>query len=73
MDEWGAGEEVSGEAIEDVEESVAIGLEQEFARLAVEVGIDQHGGLGGVPVIGVVRGHLVIPEELSRFGIEGED
>src|ERR1019366_6193922 len=53
-----------------VEGSVAVPLEHELARLAMELRIHQHRCFGGVPVVEVVRRELVVPFQLPRGGVE---
>src|SRR5207248_8978767 len=60
-------------AIEHVEKSVAPGVEQELARLALPFAIDQRERLLRVPIPDIVRGDLKIPFELAGFGVKGED
>ena len=60
-------------AVEDVEEAVAIGVQHQFARLALPGRVHQHGGLGGIPIPQIVRGELVMPLELAGFAVERQD
>jgi len=69
LDERSAEEEFAVCAIEDVEETVAVGLEEELARLALEYFIDQHKWLGGVPIPEVVGGELEVPFDLAGLGV----
>ena len=72
--EEGLGEEqLAVGPVEDVEEAVAIGMEQKFGRLAVVSGVDQDVGFGGVAIVQVVRRELVVPLEVAGLGIERED
>ena len=65
--------QLSVRAIEHVEESVAIGLDHQLARLTLPVGVDQHRRFRGVPIPKIVRRELVIPLELSGLGVESQD
>ena len=52
--------------IEDVEEAIAVREEQELARSAAEVRIDQDGDLRGVDIVHVVRRELKMPRQRAR-------
>src|SRR5581483_1345592 len=73
LDEGLGDQDFAGEAVEDVEEAVAIALQEELAGLAAEVGVDKDGRFGGIPIVEVVRGELVIPLELAGGGVERDD
>ena len=64
---------LAGDAIEQKEVTVAAGLRDEFAGLAVDDAIDQNGRLHGIPVMRVMRGGLEIPGHLAGVRIEGDD
>ena len=53
--------------IQDVEESIAIALHQQFSGPAPEHFVDQQQRLLRVPVVGVVRRELEVPLEHSRL------
>ena len=59
-------------AIEHIEESVAIRLDQQFAVLPAIAAIHDHRRLSGIPVIEIVRSELVMPFQFSCGGIKGE-
>ena len=60
-------------AIEHIEETVAIGVEEKFARFAVEIGVEEDGDFGGVPIVEIEGSELEIPLEFAGVGIEGDD
>ena len=66
-------EKFSVGAIEDVEEAVAIGVKEKFARLAVEIGVQEDGDFGGVPIVEIERSELEIPLEFAGVRVEGDD
>src|SRR6266851_6301871 len=57
-------------AIEHEEITVARGLSQQLARLAVNLGIEQDGGLGVVPVVRIVGRSLEVPNQFAGVRIE---
>ena len=57
----------------DVEEPVAIGLQQQLARPSLPLRIHQHRRLRGVPVPQIVRRELVVPLQLAGLGIQRQD
>src|SRR5579871_2461556 len=67
------GEEFAGLAIEHIKEAVAIGPQQQLARPAAKVGIDQDRHLRRVPIVQVMGRELEVPFEFSGIGIEGND
>ena len=60
-------------AIEHVEETVAVRVQEQLAGLPVPVRIDEHGRLLRIPVPEVVRRVLEVPLEPSSRGIQRED
>src|SRR6185436_11491455 len=60
-------------AVEHIEKTIAIGLQQKLARLALPLGIDEHGRLLRVPVVNIVRRELEIPPELSCLRLQRKD
>ena len=72
-DKGNGGEKLSVGAIEDVKKSVTIRLEQQFSRLALINGIDEHGSFGGVIVVEIVGRELKIPFHLAGVGVDRED
>ena len=60
-------------AIEHVEEPVAIRLQHELSRPALEHRVDEDGRLLRVPVPQIMRGELIMPAQLSRPGLEREE
>ncbi len=59
-------------AIEHVEEAVAIGLQQQLARLPLERRIHQNERLFGIPVPQIVGRELEMPAELAGLRIQRE-
>ncbi len=66
-------EKFSVGAIEHVEEAVAIGVEEKFARFTVEIDVEKDGDFGGVPIVEIEWSELEIPLEFAGVRIEGED
>ena len=66
-------EKLSVGAVEHVEESVAVRMEQQLALAALPWSVDHDRGFGGVPVPEIVGSELVVPLELSGLAIERED
>ena len=62
--------ELSGHAIEHVEEPVAVGPQHQLARPALPLHVDEHRNLRGVPVVLVAGRELVVPLQFSRVGVE---
>ena len=60
-------------AIEQHVVAVAVRLRDELARTAVDHAVDEHRRLRGVPVVRVVRRHLVAPHHLAGVRIERDD
>ena len=60
-------------AIEQEEMSVATRLRDELARTSVDDAVDQHGRLRGVPLVCVVRRHLIGPHHLAGVGVQRHD
>ena len=61
---------LAGDAIEHVEEAVAVGLQQELARLPLPLRVHQHERLLRVVVVHVVRRELEVPLALPGLGVE---
>src|SRR5262249_15058019 len=68
-----AQEELSVRAIEDVEEPIAIGLQQRFAGLPLPLRIYKYRGFLRIPIVDIVRRELEIPLEFAGFGFEREN
>ena len=64
---------LSVRAIEHIEETVAIRLQQQLSRLTLEHRVDEYRGLLRIPVPQVMRSELIVPSEFPRFGVERED
>ena len=64
VDERLGDDHLAGDAIERVEEPVAVGEHHDLARLAVDRQVGEHRHLGRVPVVHVVRRELVVPRSL---------
>ena len=62
-----------GDAIDRVEEPVAVGEHHDLARLPVDGELSKHGHLRRIPVVDVVRRELVVPLQLAGVGIERDD
>ena len=60
-------------AIEYVEETVAVGLKQEFSGLALPVRVDQRRRFLRVPVPDVVGRELEMPFQFARLGVQRHD
>src|SRR5262249_55505303 len=73
LQEWFAQEKLSVRAIEDVEEPIAIGLQQQLASLPLPLRIDEYGGLLRIPIVDIVRCELKIPLELAGPGFERQN
>src|SRR5439155_18626296 len=65
--------ELTGGAVEYVEHATAVRPQHHFAGAAVEFDVGENGNLGRIPIEFVVRRELVMPFELSRVGIDGDD
>jgi hypothetical protein len=65
-----AGDEFPSGAIEDVVEGIAIGHGDQFARGIADVGFEEHGHVGGIPIVRVVGGELEVPLEFAGVAIE---
>ena len=61
------------DSIQQEKMPVAVGLRDELSRAAVDHAVNQHRRLRGVPIMRVVRRHLVVPHDLPGIGIEGDD
>src|SRR5207245_5126789 len=64
-------DQLAGLAVQDVEESVAVGLEQRRDLLTVDLDVGQHVFVDAVVVPGVVRRRLVVPRELAGVRVDG--
>ena len=67
-----AHQELAADAVEDIEEAVAVGPEHHFARLSLPVDVGEHRDLHGVPIELVVGRELVVPFQLAGVGVEGD-
>ena len=63
-------EELSGLPVQDVVETVAIGLDQQLSGLALHFEVQEHRNLVGVPVVDVVRRELEVPLHLAGVGVQ---
>ena len=70
---FSAQQELSVGAVEDIEEPVAIGVQQEFAGFSSILRVDQHRRLGRIPVVDIVRRELIVPFQLSGIGIQSQN
>ena len=73
LDEGFGQQELARQPVEDIEEAVAIAVEQELARPAAKLDVDEHRRLGRVPVVQVVRRELEMPLQFARVRVERED
>ena len=62
-----------GHAIEQVVKAVAVGVGDEFARFAGDVGIKKNRHVAGVPIMRVVWRRLKVPHQLPGVRIERDD
>ena len=60
-----------GEAVECIEESVAVGKHHDLPRLAVHRQVSEHRHLSRIPVVYVVWRELIVPAKLTGIRIEG--
>ena len=60
-------------AIEDVEEPVSIGMQQEFPILPAKFGVHQNDGRVRIPIVRIVRSELVVPFQFAGGRIERQD
>ena len=67
---FSASSRLAVDAIENIEESVAVGMQQEFSILSAELRIDENVGLVRIPIVSIVRSELVIPLQFAGRGIE---
>ena len=70
LDERPPRQQLAVGAVERVVEAVAVGEEQRLLAHAVDRRLGQHRHLRGIPVVGVVRGELVVPLEHAGVGVE---
>ena len=73
LDERLRDDHLSGDAIDRVEEAVAVREHHDLARLAVDRQIAEHRHLRRVPVVDVVRGELVVPLQLAGVRVERDE
>src|SRR5882724_12260334 len=73
FNERSSGEMLAVRAVKQEIKSVAAGLREEFARLALEFGVEKNGRLHGVPIVNVMRRRLEMPDEFAGVGIERDD
>src|SRR6185503_5660267 len=66
-------EQLAVGAIEHIEKSVAVGLQQQLSRLTLPQRIHQGGRFGGIPIPYIVRRELKIPFELPGLSVQGYD
>ena len=59
--------------IEDIEEPVAVRLQQDLPLLSAIARIDGHDRLHRVPVVEIVRRELVVPSPHAGLGVESDD
>ena len=70
FDEFCRDQRFASHAIPHEEFAVARGLRDELARLAIDRGIENHGRLSGIPVVGIVRRGLEVPRHFAGIGIQ---
>ena len=68
-----AGDELAGDAIDHVIESVLVRLHDHFARLALDGDVGQHQLLNAVEVPFIAWDHLEVPCEFAGVGIHRKD
>jgi hypothetical protein len=61
LDERLGDDHFAGDAIDGVEEAVAVGEHHDLARLAVDRQLAEHRHLRRIPVVHVVRRELIVP------------
>src|SRR5207302_8025504 len=73
VDQFRAAQKLARGSIENIEESVAIGMQYHLAHLAAELHVDQDGPALGVPIVRVVRRELEVPLPLPCIEIQGDE
>src|SRR5215471_12906731 len=68
-----AGDELSGNAIQHVEEAVFRRMQQDLAIFAVNVQVRQDNVLGSREIPGLARCLLKIPDHLAGVRLDGDD
>src|SRR5256885_15727312 len=63
--EGNRGEKSSVGPVEDIQETIAVGLHQHFSRLALVDEVQQNGGFRGIKIEEIMGGDLEIPLEFS--------
>src|SRR5262249_44979493 len=59
-------------AIKHIEESIAVSLQKQLAWLTLELCVNQHWHLDGIPVVQIVWCVLIKPLELAGRGVQSE-
>ena len=59
-------QELAGGTVQQIVERVAIRHGDHFPLAPAHGGVQQHGDLGGIPIVNVVRGELEVPLQLPR-------
>ena len=73
IDEVLGRDELAVGAVDDEEEAVLGRMQDDLARLAADLDVGQHHGLGGGEVPAVARRFLVVPDVLARIGVQRHD
>lgn len=66
-------QELASAPVQNIEKSVAVGLQEQVTCASIFFDVHQHGCLISVVVIDVVRSELEIPFQLPGSGIDGEN
>ena len=72
-DKWRVQDMFASGAVEQEEVAIAAGLGEQLAMDALIVIINEHRGLDRVPIVGVVRGGLKMPDQFAGIGVERND
>ena len=73
FDELGRHQRLARGPVQQEVLSVARRLRDQLPLLPVDLVVYQHGGLGRIPVVRVVRRRLVVPHHLPGVGVQGDD
>ena len=73
LDERLGDDHFAGDAIDRVEEAVAVGEHHDLARLSADRQLAEHRHLRRIPVVHVVRRELVVPAPLAGVGVERDE
>ena len=73
LDEGAGQQKAAIRPVEDVKETISIGMQDELPILAAELRVHKNDGRVGIPIVGIVRSELVIPFHFAGGRIQRKE